>query len=379
MQRRYELEVAMGTQETALIVIDSGFSMEAIRRVKRVVAVIDLTNDRTVIGEPHVKLEELEAFAGDTLHHGTIVLEKLAERLPDAPYILIRAFGHDNRCVRTEWLDGRISRRGWTEAYRDAVELCRARGLRSVANCSFGGFIHAMDGTGWEAFQLAHETGIGKPNHIVVAAAGRGDGRASHASWLQMRNDTVTVHAYQENDTKYNFWGLHDQVPATDRAWRLKVLRDGNVIQEIDGGRVPGNLWNGRQQETFWVPGSGHIQLMLERHNPGGATEDGAGVQRFDVWVATEGSAVFFDHVDETLISEPACLPQVIAVGLHVGKYAPNQSEPDAKPECFVHGRGQISFHTPRVTAAVARLLSATVADLDVGQVRKLLGKYPQV
>lgn len=42
---------------------------------------------------------------------------------------------------------------------------------------------------------------------------------------------------------------------------------------------------------------------------------------RFDIFVAQGEDACLFDHVDAEAISEPACLSQVIAVGLRTGSY----------------------------------------------------------
>ncbi len=161
----------MNLNETALIVIDSGFSKESIGRTGRVIAAYDLVKGRSLTGSPTLSAESLDAFAGDPLNHGSIVLDKLACLVPGAPFILIRALSADNHLCRTQWSSGAVVRNGWTEAYRWAVNICRTNGLRSVANCSFGSFADGVAGSGWESFQLAQETGAGKPNHIVVAAA----------------------------------------------------------------------------------------------------------------------------------------------------------------------------------------------------------------
>lgn len=370
----------MNINETALIVIDSGFSVEAIARAKRVIAIYDVPRGRKVVGEPVVSSDALAAFAGDPMHHGTIVLEKLLDVLPEAPVILVRAFGDNNSVSRTEWAaDGGIAREGWTEAYVWAVEVCRSKGLRSVANCSFGGFIHAMDGTGWESFQLAKATGPGMPNHVVVVAAGPGDGRASHASWKQLRNDTVTVSALQHRTSKYNVWAgkESDETPVD---WTLTVMRDGDVLHFIDGAKVPENMWNQRRQSTFSIDGSGFVQFVMQRKSLGDTGGgDSEGILGFDIWLGNEGTGAFLDHVDSKMISEPAIFPHVIAVGLNVGIYAPDQTVVGAKPEVLVHGRGQVSFQTPRVTAKVAQLLMESEAGLDIDQVRERLGKYPDL
>lgn len=360
----------MNVNETALIVIDSGFSLESIRRAKRVIAVYDLRHEVAAIGSPTVPAETLARFAGDPMKHGSIVLDRLTSLLPDAPYILIRAFSDENSVLRTKWAGGTIAREGWTEAYRWAVELCRKNGLRSVANCSFGGFIHAMDGTGWEAFQLAKETGPGKPNHIVVAATGPGDARSSHASWHHLPCETVTVNVRQEEASKYNLW-------TKGGAWQLTVLLNGEVVQRADGRYIPENFWNHRQQLTFWVEGEGHVQFIIKReHGTATTCGDSASAQRFDVWIAA-GDAAFLNHVDPTLISEPAVFPNVLSAGLRSGTYCPTQMSTGSKPDVLLPGNGPISFRAPEVAAAIARLLMESAAGLDVDQVRSLLGKFP--
>jgi hypothetical protein len=114
---------------------------------------------------------------------------------------------------------------------------------------------------------------------------------------------------------------------------------------------------------------------MERASGPGTACGDSRCAQRFDVWV--NGGASFLDHVDATLVAEPAVFPHVIAAGLRSGSYAPDQMQPGSKPDVLVPGAGPISFRLPEVTAAVARLLMESEAGLDVEQVRALLGKFP--
>lgn len=364
--------------QTALIIIDSGFSQQALERAGKVLAVWDLSRDMKFEGDPYVPPEQLAQFAGDRLHHGTIVLERLMDRVPELPVILIRVMPEkDDFFIRTSWNErGEIDQPGWTEAYLWAVDLCRRRGFRSVANCSFGAFIHASDGTGWEAHQVSQATGAGKPNHIMVVAAGVGDGRAQHASWRHLTGETIPVTAYQKGDAKYNLWSGHEK----GALWRLSVKLNGDEQFVVESSHVPKNMWNDRKQHTFTVHGEGYVEFVMELFASGTA-DDGIneGALRFDIWAPSDMTASFLNRIDQELISEPACFRECIAVGLRRGIYAANQTELGAKPEVLVPGGEQISFRTPEVTAAVARLLRDTAADLDVDDVRKLLGKYPQL
>jgi hypothetical protein len=178
-------------KKLCVIVIDSGFSRESMSGLN-ILAARDLARGTTVMGTPRLNEEQLDSFACDPLNHGSIVLQRLRQQLQEklsaqplaaagVAFILLRVFGADNSCIRTCWENGKVVSDGWTEAYLWAVELCESSGYASVANCSFGGFVHAVDGTGWEAHQLARVTGPGKSGHVVVAAAGHGDGRAIHA------------------------------------------------------------------------------------------------------------------------------------------------------------------------------------------------------
>jgi hypothetical protein len=366
------------SHETALIIIDSGFSQQAIDRARRVIAINDLPSGRVVIGNPTVSAEDLAEFAGDSLHHGTIVLERLMDRVPDMPVILVRALGErGSSFMRTSWNDdGTIAEQGWTEGYRWAVDLCRKLGMRSVANCSFGAFIHASDGTGWEAHQVSKETGPGKPNHIMVVAAGPGDGRAQHASWRQLPGETIPVSVQQREDAKYNLWSASEK----GALWQLTVYLNGEEQFTIDSRNVPRNLWNQRKQQTFTVRGEGRVDLVMHVDSTG-TTDDGVneGALRFDVWAPSDMSACFLSRIDLTLISEPAIFSEVIAVGLRRGVYAENQTQEGVKPEVLLPGGEQISFRIPEVVAEIARMLRDSAEDLDVVAVRNRLGKYPKL
>lgn len=352
--------------ETCLIVIDSGFSQESLCDAK-VLAVRDLVNHATVIGAPFVAPADLRAFASDPFNHGSVVLTNLRNALPDAPVILIRAIGSDGKIVRTTWRDGNVVQEGWTEAYLWAVELCARLGMTSVANCSFGGVVHAADGTGWEAHQLARVTGAGKPGHVLVAASGSGDGRAVHAAWQTEPGESKWIVARQTESTTYNFWA-----GAAHQAWWLTVRRNGEVVHVYEGAFLDSNMWNARQQLTIDVEGAGEV--TFEFALPAAAKEK----LRCDCWVRGEESARFHNYVDAHLVVEPAVFQHVIATGLRSGNYAPNQNQAGAKPDVLVDGNGPISFRTPEVTAAIARLLQARHG-LDVDDVRGLLStSYPK-
>lgn len=346
--------------ETCLIVIDSGFSLESLRDAK-VLAVRDLASDATVVGAPLVGENELRAFAHDPLNHGSIVLQNLRKLAPDAPVILVRVIGEDGRIIRTGWRNGEVVTAGWTEGYIWAVELCKQLGLTSVANCSFGGITHAGDGTGWEAHQLAQVTGAGLPGHVLVAASGPGDGRSVHASWFVEPGATKWVAARQSESTSYNFWA-----GVAHQAWWLTVRHNGNVVGRYEGSGLDSNMWNQRQQLTFDVEGSGDVTFEFT------LSAQAQSSLRCDCWVRGEESSRFLNFIDARLIAEPAVFPHVIATGFRSGSYAPDQFQPDAKPDVLVDGGGQISFRTPEVTAAVAKLLSSDPT-LDVVQVRQLL------
>jgi len=354
--------------KAAFIVIDSGFSRESMSGAARVLGIRDLGEGRTVSGAPFLDAEELNRFANDPMKHGSIVLERLRALDRDAPLVLIRAHGPDQTMTRTAWEGGRQIADGWTEAYLWAVELCQKAGLPSVANCSFGGFTHAMDGTGWESFQLGRATGPGRSGHVLVAAAGPGDGRAVHASWVTESGSATTLEVYQKESTRYNLWAGSPGL----NAWELEVWRGSDLLRRFHGSDIPVNFWNNRQQLTFTLEGAGEFRFRLIRGDVAGGA---ASELRFDCWVVWGGGAYFLNHVDPTLISEPAVFPQVLSVGLRNGSYSPAQCLPGGKPDVLLEGGGPISFRLPEVTAAVAALLSANPG-LDIDGVRSLIGKY---
>ncbi len=356
------------TGKTAYIIIDSGFSTEALARAKNVLAVYDLPGDSASVGEPLVAAHSLAAFAGDNCgNHGSEVLNLLLDRVPDGNLVLIRCIDADQRIIRTGWTDGRRSRKGWVDAYVEAVELCRTRGYCTVANCSFGGYTHAMDGTGWEAHCIGQVTGPGRRGHIMVAAAGSGDGRADHSSVLALSGEESITRAFQEGDTLYNFW-------AKDTCrWELTVLRDSTKLFTVSSDQVPANIWNGQRQQTFVVPGQGLVKLIVSVHQEAGVRGTPT-AKRFDCWV--EGNSSFLNNIDPLTVVEPACFPTVVAVGLRLRKYNPRQAHLKEKPDVLLASTGPISFRLPEVTAAVGRLLEHD-PNLDINGVRGLLGKYP--
>jgi len=346
----------------ALIVIDSGFSWESLADANNILAVCDLKHGTTVCGSPYVEKEALAQFADDPLNHGSVVLRNLRALAPHNPLILIRAFRGDN-LIRTTWNgDGSIASPGWTEAYLFAVELCHKLGLGSVANCSFGGLTHAMDGTGWEAFQL----GKAGPGHLVVAASGPGDGRQVHASWKAQPGKVIQVEAAQSGSTMYNFWAgtAHQQ-------WWLRVSRNGNVLALFEGAGIPGNLWNNRQQLKFEVPGEGEVTFEFVVSNS--ASE----FVSCDIWVMDQVSARFktAQYIDNRLVSEPAVFASVVAGGLRKGSYADDQEVLGCKPDVLLEDDGPFSFRTPEVTARVAALLVADPT-LTPATAKRMIGKY---
>lgn len=353
---------------TALIVIDSGFSQEALAGATQVLGVCDLSQGKMEIGTPYVDEATLLAFADDPMRHGSIVLDKLRTYAPEAPLVLVKAYGTEDRLIRTGWQNGRPVSRGWTEAYLWAVELCDKHSLASVANCSFGGFTHAMDGTGWEAFQIGRVVGKGKTGHVLVAAAGPGDGRAGHASWVIGDQSRAVIEVYQKGTTQYNLW----ESSGSSIDWILRIFHGEHLVAVHHGKEIPSNFWNNKQQLTFAVAGEGLVTLVVTRGNSDGKDKD----SRFDCWVVNSGVASFMDHVDPTLICEPAIFPQVLSVGLRGGSYSSNQASPGGKPDVLVEGAGAISFRLPEVTAAVASLLDGDHR-LGIDEVRLLMGKYP--
>jgi len=354
----------MVERKAAVIIADTGFSEDSLAGARRILGCYDLVKRRVIIGNPYVTdATDLGAFAGDPSRHGSIVLERTLAQDADLPVVLIRSHHPDEGIIRTSWLDGKPAADGWTEAYLWAVRLCQLQGLASVANFSFGRIYHAADGTGWDAFQFARVTGKDKPGHVIVAAAGPGDGRAVHASFSAVANAPTAVDVEQFDTTSYNFWtkvsGASDKDAQDD--WVLEVWRDGRLVMRQDGAAVPVNFWNGRKQVQFELEGAGKVALVV-------GLKHGVREKRdFECWLAT-GNARFLNHVDDTYIVEPAAFASVIAVGLKAGRYAPNQQDQDSKPDVLLDGGGPISFRLPEVTVKVAHMLEADPS-LDALQV----------
>ncbi|MBY0548375.1 MAG: hypothetical protein K2W95_13850 [Candidatus Obscuribacterales bacterium] len=394
---------------SAAIIVDTGFSFESLQSARNnILAVIDARTGSVITGFPFISWEHnaevVESFAGDPLNHGSMVLSALMKQAPELPVILIRAFDDAGKLIRTTFHDGKIVRPGWTEAYLTAVHICRVLGLCSVANLSFGGYVHAADGSGWESYCLSSVTGPGKPGHIVVAGAAAGNGHAIHASWRTDPGLTTEVSASQESSTTYNFWSAADNSSPQANDWLLEVFLDGKKLGEEFSANLVPNLWNNRKQVTIGVEGSGTVTIRTTRFwkadtrycdllalNVAGANSVGErpfhcakpSIQptprkrvdnlRFDCWInQTNSGAKFLDHKDPMFIAEPAIFPNVIAVGLIGGLYSPDQGEPGAKPELLIEGDGPISFRLPEITAAIAKFL-AEDSSLDVVQVRDIV------
>ncbi len=358
-------------QECAVILIDSGFDLDSIGMVNKLVAVCDLNPDEAAVGEPYLSSSDsrVTAFAHDPVKHGSTVLRRLMEANPELPVILIRAFDDDVNLLKTQWENGHISRPGWTDALRWAVNLLKERGMTSVANCSFGGFEHAMDGTGWESHSLRQITGEGKPGHIVIAAAGPGDSRAVRASWKVAAGQEVTVPAKQAQTATYNFWSDTTE----DGDWVLEVYAAGKLHSRHVGRQIATNMWNGRHQVKVTVDGEADVALKVIRPQGDHNRQD---VISFDCWVTESPGAKFLAHVNSELLPEPAVFPHVIAVGFANGQYSSQQRQLGGKPDVLVEGDGQISFTLPRVTALAASWLAADPT-LDAVAVRERLGKFP--
>lgn len=394
---------------SAAIIVDTGFSFESLKSAQNnILAVIDARTGSVVTGFPFISWEfnadVIDSFAGDPLNHGSMVLKALMNQSPQLPVILIRAFDDAGRLIRTRFNNGKIVRPGWTEAYLTAVHICRVLGLCSVANLSFGGYVHAADGSGWESHCLASVTGPGKPGHIVVAGAAAGNGHPIHASWRTEPGVVTEVHAIQESCTTYNFWCATDSSLSQANDWLLEVFLDERKIgEEFSADLIP-NLWNNRKQVTFGVDGRGTVTirttrfwkadtrygdlLALSSYGVGAMAErpfhcvkpSGLSTQqrrsdnlRFDCWInQTNCGAHFLDHKDPGFVAEPAIFPHVIAVGLIKGVYAPDQTEAASKPDLLIEGDGPISFRLPEVTATIAKLL-AEDSSLDVVHVRNVV------
>jgi hypothetical protein len=373
--------------KAAVIVLDSGFASESMARVRNLLGYMDLNSGISVVGQPMVEGQARElvlALAQDKLNHGTIILERLLALDPDLPIVLVRGFAPEGGLIRTVFEQGKIVRDGWTEGYLWAQNLCASKGYLSVANFSFGGFHHAIDGSGWESFQLGKVVGPGKPGHLLAAAAGPGDGRAVHASLSLEGGGNAVVHARQESASTYNLWvnRLPAAVPSATgqtqpvvdvslphsnqaspiRDFEIEVRIDGRLSLAYSGKDLVANIWNGKQQITFAVPGAGLVEIALKLASGPAA--------RFDVYISREGeNAHFLDCVDSELVCEPAVYSQVIAVGLKQGSYGDCLVQGLTKPEVLLDGNGPISFRTPEITFALARLLNENPS-LDVTSAR---------
>jgi len=364
----------------AVIVLDSGFTRESVAKVKNLLGYCDLNTGISAVGQPMVEgpaRELVLAIAQDPLNHGSIILERLLAFDPDLPVVLVRGFAKDGGLIRTGFEQGKIAIAGCTEGYLWAQNICAQKGYLSVANFSFGGFHHALDGSGWESFQLAKVVGPGKPGHLLAAAAGPGDGRAIHASLTVEGGHTEVVHGDQDGTSTYNLWvnrlsgdredggrqgGEALSRPTTD--FDLQVKIDGRPVLAFQGRDLVPNIWNGKQQFTFDVQGTGDLAIAISVASGPSA--------RFDLFISREEGARFSDFVDSELVSEPAVLSEVIAVGLKDASYGSCRVKGIDKPEVLLAGQGPISFRTPEVTFALAQLL-AVDPDLDVPLARALL------
>ncbi len=404
--------------QSAVIIIDTGFSEESLRSVQKILAVINVANGRVDVGSPYLNwsdnAEVLSLFAHDPTNHGSLVLKSLMALAPGLPVVLVRGYDEKGKMARTVFQHGKQVRPGWTEAYLKAVDICEERGLATVANLSFGGYHHALDGSGWESHCLAQVTGADKPGHVVVAGAGAGNGSAIHSSWRVETGASVDVTAFQSAPSVYNLWCAAEAGTPHSDDWLLEVfLNDRLVVQELSGHVMP-NLWNNRKQICFRVPAAGHVRIRSSRFWKGGTNGGGSllggdflrrrssrkqsdgrrhGLQasqpvaapgdsesrvkrdplRFDCWISqSENDAVFLDHKDAMAIAEPAIFPHVIAVGLKNGSYAEDQNQPGSKPEVLLPGDGPISFRLPEVVVQVAFMLAVNPS-LDVVAVRERL------
>jgi hypothetical protein len=370
----------------AVIVIDSGFSRDSLIAARNLLGYWDLNNGYKVVAA-HLQSQQgrgaelaeiiaaAESEGGDPLNHGSIVLDRLLAAEPDLPVVLVRAFDADGSSIKTTFADGLVSRPGWTEGYLWAQALCREQGYLSVANCSFGGFHHAMDGSGWESFQLGRVVGAGKPGHLIVAASGPGDGRAAHASLVMSEGEgdaegwrDERLQAVQSGRTTYNLWV--DRRASSDigrrRDFELVAWLDGRPVCHCRGIDLPPNIWNGKQQLTFSVDGRGTLTFVLRA--PAGLC--------FDIFISesdeSAGGAHFCDHIDGELVSEPAIFAHVIAVGLSEGQYGQCPIDGLSKPDILVPGAGPVSFRVPEVSLILAHYL-ACHPGLDAVDARRLL------
>lgn len=353
--------------QAVISIIDTGFAGGVVAAADKVLGVYDLNNQFKAWDAGGLGKRVLQSFAGDLRKpHGSMVLDRTLTLAPASPLVLIRAFDSEGNMVHG---NDDSSSPLWMEGLLWAVGKCRELGLSSVTNCSFGGFDGAMDGTGRDASRLATVTGKGKPGHVVVAAAGPGDGRAVHASWDVGPGQTERIAVEQKETTLYNFWagqGVPDD-------FRLGVRRNGVLIQEFCAQRMPRSPWNNCRYRSFEVSGRADVVFTLTREGTAGGGIDSK--SNFDCWICDDTARFLDHHQGREVIVEPAIFPHVLAVGLKQGTYSPDQNKPGRKPDVLLQGQGFISMRIPEVTAKVAEMLSADPA-LDVDQVRTRLGKF---
>ena len=388
-------------RESAVIIIDTGFELGSILKVTKLLGVYDLPANRAVVGTPYISRErnwdDLVRFARDPMRHGTLVLENLLAADSTLPVILIRAYGDEGKLLRSEWSGGFVSREGRTEALKWAIDLCKRRGLTSVTNCSFGGYTHAMDGTGWEAHCISQLTGDENPGHVVVAGAGAGVASPIRATFEVGVGECVDVQAEQNERSVYNFWCNRIVSPpgtanaSKDEEWILEVYRNGDLLKRYLSTDIVPNLWNGRRQVTFSVDGPGSISLKVSRFWESRETPENesegitiGGVASlvperlsFDCWIDHQSAGSFLNHVNFDLVAEPAVFHDVVAVGLEGGVYSPSQEEEGCKPDSLLAGSGPISFRLPSVVARIAGWLRDDPL-LTVSEVKEKLGKHPE-
>ncbi|MBS1996272.1 MAG: hypothetical protein JSS86_08180 [Cyanobacteria bacterium SZAS LIN-2] len=359
----------------AVIILDSGFSPEVLARVRNLLAYQDLNTGLSLVGKPFIQGEArgfLHSIARDPLNHGSIILERLLDMDPDLPLVLVRAFAPQGGLIRTGFEQGAVVADGWTEAYLWAQNICAQKGYMSVANFSFGGFHHTLDGQGWENFQLSRVVGPGKPGHLLAGAAGPGDGRAVHASLTVEpgKDKTGYLHAIQSGDATYNLLvdRLVDGAEVCD--FEIEATFNGQHLFHYRGLDLRPNIWNGKQQFTFDVypqgfgVAGGELTLAI--------TVAGERAARFDVFISREDGSYFRDCVDSELVCEPALYDSVIAVGLGDAAYGVCRVGGIKKPEVLVSGHGPISFRTPEVTFALVKMLAEN-PNLDVPAARAQL------